>query len=166
MANFLTLPIFKDIILPFLLVFALIFAVLEKSKLLGDDKHQINAIISLVIAGILIGFSNYVTMIQQFMIFLVIALVILFVFMMIYGFAYGTKDGDVFKDQKWIKLGLGGIFFIALVVAIFIITGTWDRVISFFDSGNAGSNIIFIVIIVVAIVATVFGGGGSKDKDK
>jgi peptidoglycan/LPS O-acetylase OafA/YrhL len=158
MVNFLTLPLFKDIALPFLLVFALIFAILEKSKLLGDDKHQINAIIGFVIAGLFISFYNYVTMLQQFMIFLVISLIIIFVFMLFYGFVAGTKDGDIFKEQKWLKLGLGIIFFIALVVATLIITNTWGTVKDFFTSGTVGTNIIFGIIIIVAIAAVLFGG--------
>ena len=38
------------IIYPFLLVFVLIFAVLQKSKILGEDKKQIDSLIALSIA--------------------------------------------------------------------------------------------------------------------
>lgn len=166
MVNFLTTGIFKDLILPFLLVFALIFAILEKSKLLGDDKHQINAIIGFVIASIFIGFFKYVEMLQKFMIFLVIALIIVFVLMLFYGFVSGTKDGDVFKDIGWVKYALGGIFFIALVVAILIITDSWTKVSDFFTGGTVGTNIIFAIIIIAAVAAVLFGGskGGSSGK--
>ena len=39
-----------DVLLPFLLIFTIIFAVLQKSKILGKDKKQFNVIIALVIA--------------------------------------------------------------------------------------------------------------------
>src|SRR3989344_8777090 len=39
-----------DVMLPFLLVFTLLFAVLEKTKVLGDQKRNLNLTISLVIS--------------------------------------------------------------------------------------------------------------------
>jgi hypothetical protein len=39
-----------DVLLPFLLIFTIIFAVLQKSKLLGKEKKNFNVIIALVIA--------------------------------------------------------------------------------------------------------------------
>ena len=161
MANFLTLPIFSDIVLPFILVFVLIYAILEKSRLLGEDKHQINAIISFVIAGILITFSAQVTWLRQFMVFLVMALVILFVFMLIYGFAYSNKDG--FSLSKELKMAIAAIAFVAVVVAALVITDYWDKAYSFLTESSTGSNAIFILIIVAALVAVLYTG---KDKDK
>ena len=49
-------PIFMEYVLPFLLVFTLVFAILDKTKLLGEEKRQINAIMSLVIGLILLAF--------------------------------------------------------------------------------------------------------------
>ncbi len=158
MVNFLTLDIFQNIILPFLLVFTLIFAILEKSNLLGKDKHQINAIMGFVIAGLLVGVYKYVDMIHQFVIFLVIALVILFVFLMISGFAFGTTDGDVFKNYTWAKWVLTAIGFIALVIAVLVITKTWDKFLNFITNSNVGTNIIFAIIIIAALAAVLFGG--------
>jgi len=162
MVNFLTSDIFKNLILQFLLVFTLIFALLEKIKLLGEDKHQINAIIAAVIAGLFIGFFKYVEMLQSFMIFLVICLIVLFVLMLIYGFVAGTKDGDPFKDLKEVKYAIGGIFFVAIVVAVLVITNTWDNVKNFFSGGNVGANVLFAIIIIGAIAAVIFGAGKSS----
>ncbi len=38
-----------DFLLPFLLIFSIIFAILEKTKILGEDKSNINIIVSTVI---------------------------------------------------------------------------------------------------------------------
>jgi len=43
-----------EIIPAFLLIFVLIFAILQKSKILGSDKKQIDALIALAIALIFI----------------------------------------------------------------------------------------------------------------
>jgi hypothetical protein len=157
MANILTLPIFSTIILPFLLVFTLIFAILEKSKLLGDSKSQINAIISFVIAGILISFGNAVNIIVKMTVFMAIALMVLFVFMLIYSFAYGNKTGDPLNPK--LKTAIAIISFIAVVIAMLVITGYWGNTYTFLSSSNIGTNVLFILLIIGAISAVLFGGG-------
>ena len=52
-----TNPLFVETILPFLLVFTLVFAILEKTKILGDGKRQIDAIVALVIGLIFVAFG-------------------------------------------------------------------------------------------------------------
>src|SRR3989338_6587917 len=39
-----------DVLIPFLLVFTIVFAVAQKSKIFGDDKKNFNVIIALVMA--------------------------------------------------------------------------------------------------------------------
>ena len=39
-----------DVMLPFLIVFVLVFAVLEKTKILGQEKRNLNTVLSLVMA--------------------------------------------------------------------------------------------------------------------
>jgi ABC-type uncharacterized transport system permease subunit len=156
MVNVLTLPIFTDVILPFLLIFTLIFAILEKSKLLGDNKSQIDAIIAFVIAGILISFANAVGIITKMTVFMAVAIFVLFVFMLIYAFAYGNKTGDPLSGG--LKAFIAVIVFIAVVIAMLFITGYWDKVFTFFTSNNIGINIIFILLIAAAVYAVLKGG--------
>ncbi len=163
MVNFLITGIFQDLILPFILIFVLIFAILQKTKLLGEGVQQINAVVAFVIAGIFVAFSAYVVWLRSFVIFLAIALFILFVFMLIYGFTYANKDG--FTLGKEFQIIIAVIAFIAVIIAALVITKTWDNVYSFFTTSNTGSNIIFIVLIGLAVGAVLFGGkkaGGSS----
>ena len=162
MATFLTNTLFQTIILPFLLAFTLIFALLEKSKLLGEGKQQINAIISFVIAAMLIYYSNAVNIISQMMVFLAIALAILFVFMLLFAFVWGTTDGDPFKDAKWLKWVLGIVALIATVIAVLFISNKWDSVVNYLSDSTTGSNIFFIIIIVGAIAAVILSSGKGK----
>ncbi len=159
-------PIFMDIILPFLLVFTLVFAILDKTKLLGEGKRQINAIISLVIGLILIGFPFAREIIVKLIPFLVVSLVILFVFMLIFGFVSGKKEGDVLSFG--LKVALGIIFGLAVVVAVLWITGAWDYIYQVVVEGEfAGKiwiNVILIAIIGGAIAIVLSSGGKSGDK--
>ena len=158
MANptFLSLPLFQDIILPFILVFVLIYAILERTKIFGEDKHQINAILGVVIAGILIAFSTQVDWIKQFVIFLVLALMILFVFMLIYGFAHAGNEG--FTMSRKLQVTISVVAFIAVVIAVLVITGNFGKSFNFFTGTNIGANLVFGVLIAVVIVAAVLSG--------
>ena len=165
MANFLQSELFTLVILPFLLVFTLVFAILQKSKLFGEGKQQIDAIISFVIAAVVISFANAVNIITQLSVFMALALFILFVFMIIYSFAYGDTKGDPLAAQKWLKPAIGIVAIIAVVIAVLIISGYWDDVYNFFTQGELGSNVIFVILIIAAIVAVVKGGGKSEKKE-
>ena len=162
MATFLTNTLFQTIILPFLLAFTLIFALLEKSKLLGEGKQQINAIISFVIAALLIYYSNAVDIITQMMVFMAIALAILFVFMLLFAFVWGTNEGDPFKEVKWLKYVLGIAALVATIIAVLYVTNKWDSVVNYLSDTTTGSNIFFIVFIIGAIVAVILSSGKSK----
>jgi len=155
MANFLTYPVFKDVILPFLLIFTVIFAMLEKSKLLGEGKSQVNAIVGFVTAAIVIAFSNAVHIITQLTVFMVIVLMTLFVFMLIYGFAHGPSEkGDILGQG--VKTLIAVLAFVGVVVAALIFSGYWDDVYNFFTSSEIGANVIFLLLVVAAIVAVVY----------
>jgi len=160
MAIFLQNAIFTDYILPFLLTFTLIFAILEKSKILGENKHQINAIIGFVLGAIVISFANVVDIIREMVIFMVLALIILFVFMIIYGFA-AAKEKDLL--ELWMKRAIAIVAIIAVVIAILVITGYWDEALNFFK-GDIGLNLIFGAIVIAAVAAVLFGAKGGESK--
>ena len=158
-------PIFLEYILPFLLVFTLVFAVLDKTKLLGDGKRQINAIISLVMGLILIGFPFARDVIVRLIPFLVVSLVILFVFMLLYGFVSGKKEGDVLG--KGLKIALGLIFGLAVVVAVLWITGAWDKIVDVVVIGEYSGKIwvnLLLVIIIGGAMAVVLSSGEKKEE--
>ncbi|MBD3252586.1 hypothetical protein GF386_02555 [Candidatus Pacearchaeota archaeon] len=151
-------PFFIEYLLPFILVFTLIFAILEKTQLLGEDKRRVNAIIGLVIGLILIA-SPANAIVVQLMPFLAVAAVILFVFMLLYGFVVGKTEGDVLG--KWWKVVFGALLAIALVMVLLIITGWWDFVYDFMFNTSTGTQVwvngLLVIVIAGAIVAVLFG---------
>jgi hypothetical protein len=158
-------PWFINFILPFLLVFTLIFAILDKSKMLGEDKRQINAIVSLVIALIFVSFGNAVKIVTQLMPFLVVCIVILFVFMLIFGFITNKKEGDMLN--KGLKITLGVVFGIAVVVAVLWITGAWQKISELVQQGGYTNNIVANVIMLAVIggaIAVVLSSGKKEGK--
>jgi len=149
-------PFVTDLVLPFLLIFTLVFAILEKTKILGDEKKQINAIIAFVMGLIFISFSKYVGITTNLMGVVAVIAVVLLVFMMLFAFASGEekiKIPDGVKYTLWILIA------IIILISILVFTGLWDKIASTLMSGNSiVANVIFIIVIIIAVVVVLWGG--------
>jgi len=116
--------ILSGFLLPLLLVFFIIFAVLERTRIFGSDKKQLNALTSLVIALIFVGAVYPKIIVSNLMLFLAIAMVAVFVILLLWGFVYGDeKEG--FKLEKWMKWTLGIGLGIAFLFALIWAAGDW-----------------------------------------
>ena len=160
-------PIFVGTILPFVLVFTIVFAILQKSKILGDGKKQIDAIVSLIFGLIVISFGNATGIILQLIPFLAVSLVIILVLLLLLGLF--SAEGEFFKNfPNWLKwvLVIGSV--LAVVIAVVIVTDFWQTLNEWLfisDSSNLFANIIFIAIVVGAIIAvTVSSSKGKSSK--
>ena len=151
-------PFFVEALLPFLLVFSLVFAVLQKSKILGEGKKQLDALVALSVGLLVIAFGQAVGIIIQLVAFLSVSLVVILVFMILVGSMF--KEGE-FKLDGWIKLVIGVIIFLAVIVAVLVYTGGWDWIMNFLDTSSSSlwTNVFFIAIVVIAIAVVVFMGG-------
>lgn len=151
----------KDVILPFVLVFALVFAVLEKSEILGKEKRQTNAIISLAVALIVIAVGSVTDLITNLIPILAVGLVILLVFMLLWGMVF--KEGT-FEMPSGARIAVGIIAAIVVVVAVIYFTDSWNYIKGLFsgDISNWVSNVVFIVIIIGAAALVLYPWGGEK----
>jgi hypothetical protein len=157
--------ILTEWVLPFLLVFVIIFALLEKSKLFGEGKEQINSLVSLS-AGILsvsVPYSRQV--ITELMPWLAVGLVSLFVFFVLYSFVVGDKMFE--GNMGWLKYVLVGIVGVFSLGVIFQVTGFWDRVNSLgsWFSGEVVSNLLVIAVALV-LIFWVFKSSSSSSENK
>src|SRR3989344_2148241 len=117
--------IFVQIVLPFILIFTVIFAILEKAKILGEDKKQIDAIVSFVIALIFVSYSYATGVISNLMPFLGISAIVILIFMILFGFVSAGKEG--FEMNKGLKITFGVLIGIGLIIVVIWATGAWDR---------------------------------------
>ena len=150
----------SDFLLPGVLVIAIIFAILEKTNVLGEGKHQINAIVALISALILLSFETSRNLVVGLIPLMVIMAIVIFIVLLLYGFVSGDKKGDPLG--KGVKIAIGVVIGVVLVIALLVLTDNWDNVIDFFTSTDTGANVVFIIVVVVALVAVLFGGGKSK----
>ncbi len=161
MVTILQHPILTDFLYPFVLMFFIVFAILEKTNVLGD-KHQLNAFLSLVIGLIFVSAVFPRIMVTNLILFLVVGLVIIFVGLMLWGFVSGK--GTI--DNKGMKIFLAILIFIAIILAVIGISGFGGGIESFFTkifnflfnsgwSGSLWTNLIIIVLIVGAVLVAI-----------
>lgn len=151
--NILQNEVLTSFVYPFLLVFFIVFAVLEKTKVFGEDKKQINALTAFIIGLIFVAAVEPKLIVSNLILFLSVALVVVFVVLVLWSFASG---GEGFKlEATWLKWIIGFVIIAAVVIAMFLITGVWDTVVdTVFKSdwsSDLWTNVIFIVIIAVAL---------------
>ena len=111
-----------DVIYPVLLVFALLFSLLHKTKILGEST-AFNAIISAVV-GFMILLSRTVIDIINFMVPWFIIAAIFFLLVLLLFNIFGAREGDVLsyiqsdKGVGWTIVGISVIIFIAAIANV------------------------------------------------
>lgn len=88
-----------DYILPFLLVFAIIFAILEKTQIFGEGKTNVNAVIAIVVGLLLVVQRDIVEMINLFLprvsLIIIVILMLLLVLTLLGGKSFQGLQGSV-----------------------------------------------------------------------
>ena len=161
-----TNPFFIETVLPLLLIFTVVFAILEKTKILGDGKRQIDAIVALVISLIFVAFGRATDIVVRMIPILGVALIVILIFMILLGSVYGEGR---FEIPNWLKVVVGILVAILVIAMVLILTGGLDYLLGFIYGDNSGLliNGILIAVIIGAIAAVIWGGKGeSKGKEK
>lgn len=175
-----------EVLLPFLLIFTLVFAILEKTRLFGTDevegivipKKNLNSMFAFVTSFIVVASSRLVSTINEAMGNMVILMLLAFCFMLLVGvFHTGKDEMEINKTYKniFMVIMFVGIIFIFLH-AIKTPDGTpwlyfgWGYITNNIDTGAMGALIltIFIVVLMGYITGSsgtgALGIGGNKDK--
>ncbi len=108
-----------DVILPFLLIFSIIFAILEKTLILGKDKTNINIIVSTVIGLLLIVQKGIVETLQVFLPRVSLIIVVLLMGLLVISMVAGKE----FKGLKGSVLGIA-IFLILIAIVVALVAPT------------------------------------------
>jgi hypothetical protein len=134
-------------ILPFMLVFVIVFAILQKSKVLGEDKQQIDALVSLVIGLILVVVPGpQKEIIVSIMPWLAVALCVLLVFFILYGFV----AGELKSMPSWMKNSFIAMAFIFTIALIYYLTNI-EVLIDEWTNGSSGTFVTNIFILGLVI---------------
>ncbi|MBI2663938.1 hypothetical protein HYX10_01195 [Candidatus Woesearchaeota archaeon] len=170
-----------DVVLPFLLVFTIVFALLEKTRILGTEKMEdgkeyskkhLNSLASFVIAFFVIASARLVDIVTSISANLVILLLTAVAFLLLAGSFHQQKPEGYFLEGPFRTLFMMLAF--AGMVIIFlnaITTGkgeTWLSVVfgwikSFSDNVSVAA--VILVIIVVAIMYFIGAIGPHKSAE-
>lgn len=170
-----------DVVLPFLLVFTIVFAILEKTKVFGTEeidgkkytKKNLNAIASFVISFLVIASAELVEILNIVSAQVVILLLASVLFLLLVGSFY--REGEaVFLEGGW-KSFFMVIMFIGIILIFFnaikVEDGrTWLEVfwgyVSQGQGGDAIGSIILLVIVVFLIWLVVKQPARTKKTEK
>ncbi len=125
-----------EVVLPFLLVFTIVFAILEKTKVLGTEeieghkytKKNLNAILAFVIGFLVVASTELVRAINGVMANMVLLLLLSVCFLLLIGSFFKEDDLPVFLEGGWRSLFMV-IMFIGIVLVFlgaFDVTSDWQ----------------------------------------
>ena len=146
-----------DYILPFLLVFAIVYGILSSTRFLGDNK-AVYVIVALVIGLMTLRWSFFFSdFLTQIFARLGIGLAILLTVLILVG---------VFIHEGETKYWMWGLGTLAGVIGLIVIYQSFDSMglLGGFQSDTAGL-IILGVLLVGIVIAVIASGTESKDKD-
>jgi len=149
---------FFQYLLPFLLIFALVYGILTQVKLFKENK-SINGIIALVVGLLALQFPMVPQFFAEIFPRLGIGLAVILVIMIILGLFLNTKDEGDF--MKWVLLGVAGIILLIVLVKTAGALG-WSSGWWWSDNWPMVVGVVFILAVIGIIVA----GSSSKPSPK
>ncbi|MBN2421323.1 hypothetical protein JXB27_03535 [Candidatus Woesearchaeota archaeon] len=145
-----------DVVLPFLLIYVTVFAILEKTKLFGTEKvgkeeyprKNINAMTALAIAFMAVASTKIVEAINQGAAKIALLVLVIVSFFILVGLFFGGEE--VKLEKGWRKWGM--IFVLIGVLLIFAnevgwLEPAWDYVYDNWSGSVVGSILLLIFVI-------------------
>ncbi len=165
-----------DVVLPFLLVFTIVFAILDKTRILGTElidgkkypKKNINAIVAFVIAFFVVASTKLVAVINKSLANIVLLLLLVVFFMLLVGSFVKESEEPFFLEGGWKTLFM--ILLFIGIILIFLDALDWLSVIKNFFSQYANTqwlgSLILIVLIILFMLYVTKSERPSKKEEK
>lgn len=145
-----------EYILPFLLIFTIVFAILQRLEIFGKDKKNINLVISIVLGLFVVAQPEIIYIINSFLPKVSLFILVILMFLVVAGMFGASTTG-------W----SGGAFAIALVVCVIAII--WAL------SGGSYLGLPYwlrpdprdkawIILIATVVIVIAYLGGGKKEE--
>ncbi len=165
-----------DVVLPFLLVFTVVFALLERTKVFGIEKvdgkeytkKNLNSAAAFVISFLVVASSELVEVITKVSSQFVVILFLIVLFLLLVGSFFKEEPYAFFLEKGGWRTTFMIIVFLGLALIFLDALNLLDKVFRFFrgnDTGDlVGSALLLIVIIIFITYVTSdrMGGGGSS----
>ena len=153
-----------DVVLPFLLVFTIVFALLERTKVFGVEeiegkkytKKNLNSVAAFVIAFLVVASSRLVEIITAVSSNFVVLLFLVVLFLLLVGSFFQEKPEGVFLEGGWKTLFMV-IVFIVLIFIFLDALNLLEDTFGFLSGTDRGEVVgsVFLLVLIVLFVAYV-----------
>jgi hypothetical protein len=159
-----------DVLLPFLLVFTIVFAILEKTRVLGTDKvgdehwskKNLNAMVAFVVAFLVIASTSLVRVINEFLANIVLLIILVIAFLMLVGIFMGTGESTLEKYPGWMSFFMV-ILFIGIVLILLEALDWLREIIYFFQRSIDTEWIATLVLLIIVLAVMLYVTRDSRD---
>jgi hypothetical protein len=172
-----------DVILPFLLIFSIMFAVLEKTRVFGTEdmpdgkgkstRKNINSIVAFVVAFLVIASSKMVGWINTALPRIVLLVLVSICFLLLIGTFFSEKEEVYLEKGPWrtffmILMFAGVVLIFAGVITVGDTDTTWldwiyDKLVNHFNDISVSAIVMLIVVIGLMYFITKEPKGEKKE---
>jgi len=163
---------FFSVVLPFLLIYSIVYGTLVRTKIFGEGASQINAMVAFTIALIFVAAANVVNIMELFVPWVGLIAIFVVSAMMLSVLILG---GDIDEFAKRYRTPAIGLIIIALFYALFSVAGWFESIGDTLFGGKSNmimglismEDLLGVVVLLGIIGAMMFvtkgsskGGGG------
>src|SRR3989344_9189105 len=167
-----------DVVLPFLLVFTIVFAILEKTRILGTVKTKngdipnknLNSMVAFVVGLLVVATANVVRTINESLPNVVLLIVASVSFLLMIGIFLKTDELDFSNKHKYWYRSFMVIMFIA-VIGIFLSSiydangNSYLEIAGFFLIQNWSEAVVTSVVFLIIVIGAIwYVARGDKQK--
>jgi len=139
-----------DVILPFLLVFTIVFAILEKTRVLGEEtdnkpKSNLNSVVAFVIGMIFVTATHLVAAINSALPYVVILLLIIISILLLIGAFF--KEGDYGYLDLFKKYHAPILVILTLGVILAFVVGLAGGIIIILEDGKVIDSLLHYISV-------------------
>lgn len=151
-------------IFSFLFVFLITYAVLLKTKVLGENNF-INILVGFIMAIIFLSYTSLELYVQTLVPWFVVLLVCVFLVLLIGGFSSGKLENIMNKGFGWVVVVILIIIFLIAAIRVFnpvfhpdliITSGEGTSLMEQIFSGTEGGQVFGIIVLLITAIAVAF----------
>jgi len=153
-----------DVVLPFLLVFTIVFALLERTKVFGTEKidgkeyskKNLNSAAAFVMAFLVVASSRLVEIITEVSSKFVVLLLLIVLFLLLVGSFFKEESYGVFLEKGGWRTGFMGLVFVVLVFIFLDALDLLSEIGDFLQGTNRGEIVGSVILMIGIILFIVF----------
>ena len=153
---------FYDVALPFLLIFTLFFAILQKIKIFGENGKNFNMVIALVMAFLVVRTNAVVEVMNNFLPQVSLLALVFVVILILIGILLGPSE----RGWSGLPLGLGVVItLVGVGIALYGSSSPLGITLpNWLEITTADRNLLFGILLFFGFIMFITGESGKPSK--